>query len=90
MSKGNYKDFRIALADYYRVGKTSQHEAFDAAGSGYTWHGCQGDDFFLKKIERRIDGALKFCTQPGAFFFVPRCSLDRFIHGRLVDAQRAH
>jgi hypothetical protein len=32
----------------------------------------------------------KFYAKSGAFFFVPRCGLDRFIHGRLVDAQRAH
>ncbi len=60
MSKRKYQDFRIALVDNYRVGETSEYQTFDAARSCCAGHGCQGDDFFLKQIESRIDSLLKF------------------------------
>ena len=79
MSKCKYQDFRIALVDDDGVGETSEYQTFDAARSCCAGHGCQGDDFFFKQIESRIDSLLKFCAETGAFLFIPPCGLGCFI-----------
>ena len=89
MSKCDYKDFRIALEDDDRVGKTSEYQSLDPALSGRAGHGRQRNDIFFEQVEGCIDSMLELCAKPGTLFFVPRCGLGGFVRRRFVDAQRA-